>query len=233
MVIPNHPDVTLWPWLASASGSAGTVTASRNEHGPFFRERVTPANPDTRRQRTVRLRFAAIHDWWVRNTSDAQKEAWCVYARSVPVRGRLGDKVYITGRNWFSRINLVRGNSHQSILLNPPTDLTAAGSALCLFKYTRTPQLLSVSRDTLQDFWPEPGAVYSHYVTADYPTSIQSFKPPWLFLGTRPCVGPAVVFLSLPFTPATGNRIFTRYRLQRADGRLSPWMFDSGIVTAT
>lgn len=233
MVVPEHPDVPLWPFLSAASGSAGDVTASRNAHGQYFRTRVTPTNPNTARQAAVRIQFHNMHSTYEGRTTAAQKDAWNTYARSVSVRGRLGDRIYITGWNWFVRINQPRLTAALPFKLSPPTDLTAAWTSLCQFKYVASPPTLSISRDPNQDWWPEPGAVYYHYVTADYSTTITSFKPPWKFLGIRAAVGPPVVSFTLPYTPTTGNRIFTRYRLQRADGRLSPWYRASGIVTAT
>jgi len=233
MTVLQDLESTIRPLAAILSGSCGDVTASRNAHGSFLRSRTTPTNPATARQNTVRTQFRNMRGTYAGRTTAAQKDAWETYARSVPVRGRLGDRIYITGWNWFIRINQPRLTSGLPFILSPPTDLSAAWTSPCQFKFTRSPALVSISRPVNDDWWPEAGAIYYHAVTTDYPPSVRRFQPPWLFLGIKTATGPAVVTFALPTTPTTGNRIFTRYRLQRLDGRITPWYRADGIVTAT
>jgi hypothetical protein len=50
--------------VGELSGSAGGVTASRWKGRSYFRQRVTPANPNTDDQKAQRRRMARVVNWW-------------------------------------------------------------------------------------------------------------------------------------------------------------------------
>jgi hypothetical protein len=62
--------------------------------------------PNTTRQMAVRAIFATLVNYWTLNLTQAQRDAWDVYAQNVPTTDALGQSITVSGQNWFIGINL-------------------------------------------------------------------------------------------------------------------------------
>lgn len=91
------------PIAGQMSGSAGSLVASRNRYGSYFRVKVDPVNPNTIRQQTVRSIFSTLVVVWANTLTNQERANWESYAASVPVHGET-----VTGQNHYIRTNTPR-----------------------------------------------------------------------------------------------------------------------------
>lgn len=103
------------------SGAMGGVVASRNRAGSYFRARITPVNPNTAAQATMRADFASASSGF-HSLTDAQKANWNEFAANyyTPRGGRVPGMTY-TGQNAYvgHRFNLLNMNR-----VNPASGVT-------------------------------------------------------------------------------------------------------------
>ena len=91
-----------------ARGSAGPLTASRNQAGLFLRARVTPVNPKSPGQVAIRQAMASNSSRWSNILDNSQRSAWEAYAEETPLPNKLGDLVNTSGRQMYLRTNNAR-----------------------------------------------------------------------------------------------------------------------------
>lgn len=96
------------PLGADFSGSIGSTTASRNRFGPYLRTKAIPVNPNTVRQQTVRAEFATMVNLWSNTLTQAQRDAWELWAANTTILGKDGSPINITGQNAYVRFNVIR-----------------------------------------------------------------------------------------------------------------------------
>lgn len=89
-------------------GSAGNLTASRNQAGLYIRARVTPVNPKSPGQVAIRQAMASNSFQWSNNLTNSQRAAWEAYAEETPLPNKLGDLVNTSGRQMYLRTNNAR-----------------------------------------------------------------------------------------------------------------------------
>ena len=92
------------PLIGRLSKSAGSITAAYNKFGSYLRNRVTPTNPNTSFQTSVRGNFATLSATW-RSLSDAQREAWTTLGTSMERQDSLGQTYSLTGLQAFISLN--------------------------------------------------------------------------------------------------------------------------------
>lgn len=105
-------------------GSVGGVTYF---YGPYasiiIRNRVTPVDPDTPAQQTVRTRFSGSMAAWQALT-EAQRQAWEDFATGTPWVNSLGDDCRLTGSSMYMSIRLaalqIKPNITDSMFYLPP-----------------------------------------------------------------------------------------------------------------
>lgn len=224
--------------VASASGSVGGVTFSRNRGGAYMRNRTVPVNPGSARQQTVRFAVAQLSTRWVETLTDAQRAAWETYAENVLLPNSLGQMRNVGGLAMYVRSNSPRigfPDSTLSVVDAAPTtfDLStysepaagtiAAGAGTVSWGFEET------------DAWTaEDGASMMVFASRPQNPSVNFFKGPY-----QPCeaIDGAVVpptspvVMDLPFPVAVGNKVFFRCNVARADGRLASSFRDSGLAT--
>ena len=117
--------------LTQASGSVGGLTFSHNAAGLVCRARSIPVNVRSTAQSGVRAPFGALAVLW-QSLTPAQKAAWREYAANVPLTGKMGDPIYVSGLNMFLRGNTPRlycqGGSH--LVLDGPTTFSLGATPL-------------------------------------------------------------------------------------------------------
>lgn len=85
---------------APQSGSQAGTTASRNRFGQYLRTRAQPVQPRTPKQTFVRASFTIGSSGW-RLLSDAQHDAWNVYASQIVRSDSLGQSYQPTGAELY------------------------------------------------------------------------------------------------------------------------------------
>lgn len=91
--------------VAGMSGSIGGTTASRNKGGSYMRNRVTPLNPQSARQTSVRNSLTALTTFWSTVLTQAQRDAWTSLAEAFPAVGKFGAAIILSGLQMYVRQN--------------------------------------------------------------------------------------------------------------------------------
>lgn len=214
------------PIISSASGSIAGLTLSRNAGGMYIRARAVPVNPSTGPQVFIRAIVAFLSNTWVNTLTQAQRDAWALYADNVPLTGPLGASRTVSGIAMYIRSNVPRiqaltprVDTAPSIFdtgdFTPVTDPAAGATAQQLqFEFTNT------------DAWANEALSFmAVYASRPQNPSINFFTGPYLLteiiLGdiTTPPTSPAQI--DVPFPIVVGQRLFWRVVVSRNDGRYS------------
>jgi hypothetical protein len=206
------------------SGKQGGMVWSHNRGGPYVRTRAIPTNPGTARQVAVRNAVRSIAIAWDTILTQAQRDAWNVYATNVSWTNRLGESTSLTGLNHFIRTNTISVTHGKARLDVAPVifDIAAAELALAPTASEATQQITIAYDDTLP--WAnEAGAFQFFFGGLPQNGGRQFFKGPYRYInladGATPAVSPGI--FNYPFPFAAGQRLWVRSRILRADGRLS------------
>jgi len=208
------------------SGSIGATVYSHNRSGAYIRARSVPVNPNTQRQVTARNIARSLAIAWQNTLTQAQRDAWNVYAANVTWQNKLGDSINLTGLNHYMRCNSPRLDPLVALarIDDAPTIYTLATAELALScTASEATQDVTCTFDDTAAWAAEVGAFQSFSFGLPKNGGIAFFGGPYRvggsFLGVAVPAGPAVITSPFPF--AEGNRLWVRSRIGRADGRLS------------
>jgi len=223
------------PGGTQMSGSEGGTTYSHNRYGAYRRSRSVPVNPNTDRQAAVRIAVRNLSIFWDTELTQAQRDAWSVYAANVNWLNHLGQAVHLTGLNHFIRCNT------QKIISGIARDDTAPGiqdigdaeDQLAATASEGT-QDLTIAGNAGAPWLVEALGWQYYYMGLPQNASRQFFGGPYRFLTAVPGAGPppfpVVIAASWPFVE--GQRIWLRSRIQRGDGRLSEFALINFLAAA-
>lgn len=221
---------------SAASGSTGSKTASRNRGGQYLRNRAVPTNPNTARQSNVREGLGILTPQWSNVLTQAQRDAWNLYAANVPVIDTLGATIKLSGINQFVRSNAPRVQAGLAVVLDAPT----------VFNIGETPAIndfgISVATGLTCAINVATPITVGDMVLFYYgrPTSqgVSYFRGPYRFANAVPPdvdTGVATGDMDAgtePFPTAIGTKVFVRTQVSRADGRLSADAQGETIIVA-
>jgi hypothetical protein len=97
----------------------GTVF-SKNRYGAYTRTKVTPVNPQTTFQSSVRTNFGNTSAAW-RGLTQAQRNAWITQAQFFPIIDIFGNSKVLSGQALFVQLNRNLFTAGQSALTAPPS----------------------------------------------------------------------------------------------------------------
>jgi hypothetical protein len=216
--------------VTQASGSIGGATFARNRGGLYVRARSVPVNPNTGFQSDVRGYFSNAVGRWNDALTQAQRDGWNLYAEQVPLTDSLGDPRNIGGLPMYIRSNTFRRLLGLPFVDAPPTlfSLPFAGgfAALPLIDDGEDPSELQADIPASGNEWlSEVGAAMGIFISRPQNPGVNFYKGPFRFIGSVLGSGtpsdPTPVALPVPFDFQPGQVFFVRYRVTRADGRLS------------
>lgn len=93
------------PILGSLRGSIGDNVFSHNRGGDYVRRRVSPTNPNSTRQQTMRTLLGTLAALWSSTLTAVQREQWNVWAGNQAKEGPLGNSINLTGINAYVWLN--------------------------------------------------------------------------------------------------------------------------------
>lgn len=222
--------------IGEASGSLASLTFSHNRGGQYIRQRAIPVNPGTGLQIAVRSFFSALQERWSSVLTQAQRDAWDLYAEQTPLLDALGEPRNVGGKGMYTRGNVARQQGSLSIVDDGPEvsglpALTAPVPAL-----DTTAGLSSAFTNT--DAWAnETGGALLIYMGQPRNASRNFYKGPFRFVTSvlgnpvPPTSPSAQLPGALPFPVTNGQRYTIRYTAVRADGRQSPEVLVDVIAT--
>ena len=212
--------------IAQISGSIAGNTFARNRFGNYVRNRTMPVNPNTALQSAVRSAMAAVTEMWYTQLSDAQRTAWATYAAAVKVKNRLGEDVYLTGFNHFIRSAMAIKTVGGTVVEDAPTTLELPETDdNIVATYDESATSLSLAYTTGLAYLSEVGGYMAIFMGQPQIGTRNFFKGPWRYIGcvtgaASPPASPKLI-TTPPFTITEGQKIWTKARIIRADGRVS------------
>lgn len=220
MALVVHPEGT------QVSGSIGGTTFSHNRFGAYKRNRSIPVNPNTDKQAAIRVIVRNLAIDWQNTLTQAQRNAWDVYATNVPWFNKLGQAVHLTALNHFIRCNTPRVDIGASQINDAPGIFTlgkAEQSLVCTA--SEATQQWSMSWDDTAGWASEDGAYQITQQGLPQNAGIQFFNGPWrrdgFITGASGVPPTSPTLLTSQWPIAEGQRLWLRTRISRADGRLS------------
>jgi len=108
--------------VAQIRGSIAGNTYSRNRGGSYIRNRVTPINPASARQESVRENLSALSKDWGAQLTEAQRDAWTAFAAEWPVTDVFGQTVVLTGEQMYVRLGVRATQAGLPVLAAAPLD---------------------------------------------------------------------------------------------------------------
>lgn len=101
----------------------GGHVASKNKAGNYLRTRVTPTNPNSTAQQSVRNQLTQISQAW-RSLTEAQRAGWQAAAISFPYTDVFGNSKQYSGSNLFSKLNGNLLNVGETLMEDAPSPST-------------------------------------------------------------------------------------------------------------
>lgn len=214
---------------------AGNVFA-RNKYCAYVRARTKPINRNSELQNNIRDTMGECRNLWFNTCDEGQRLAWATYAANVNMKNKLGETIQLSGYNHFVRSNSVRLYYGLAAVLPGPTvfSLPAADDSFAC-SGTVDDQKVEITWDNAKVWATETGAYLFFYLGLPKDVTINFFGGPYRKLGR--IVGKAEAetspfLFAAPFTLGAAQKIWCRARISRADGRLSEFFRDEGVVAA-
>lgn len=106
--------------VGEMSGKSGGSIFARNKAGMYIKAWAKPTNPRTDPQTLNRSNFSLAATTWRSDLSDAEREAWNIYAAGTPLAGRFGDPMSVSGFSMYVRSNNFLLGAGESLLSAAP-----------------------------------------------------------------------------------------------------------------
>lgn len=221
--------------VSEIRGTIGGTTFSRNRGGAYMRNRVTPIDPNSLPQGTMRALIQSLNSWWLNKLTQTERDAWKVYAAAVPVINKLGASISLSGMNWFIGCNAVRQQSGLPRVEAAPVILSVAGvDATASFSALAAADAISYAFDDTLDWLDEDDAAMCLFVSRPQNPTVNYFKGPFrlalTILGDATTAPTTPQSITNPFPQGVGQKVFVRQVIVRADGRYSAEFITSALV---
>lgn len=165
--------------VSDMRGKLNGSVASKNRFGSYYRNKVTPVNPQTVHQQNARQRFGALSSQF-KSLTNSQVSAWNEAAQNFPVTNIFGDQVFLTGQMLFNQLNgnlLKVGESISTTAPSPatfPEFIASAGTA------SAATQTIEIGIPALED--QPAGYSLVVYATRPVPVTRNFLKNEYRFL---------------------------------------------------
>ena len=226
--LPPLGALVVLPEGQQRSGSIGGTVWSHNSSGAYIRNRSVPVNPNTDRQVAARNFVKALAIAWNNTLTQAQRDAWNVYAANVTWLNALGQTIALTGLNHYIRSNTPRLQCELARVDDAPTIFNIAAAEQNLgATASEATQVVAITFDDTAAWAGETGGFQIFSMGIPQNASIKYFGGPWRImccsLGQDAGNGEPSSPLDCPapWVFAEAQRIWVRSRIGRADGRLS------------
>lgn len=236
-LLPRYALVKYGGGIIQMSGSIAGNTHARNRFGNYMRARTTPVNPSSSRQNKVRAILATLVERWNDTLTSTQRTAWKLYGDSVNWLNKLGETCKLTGFNHYIRSNSWRLDLGQTPVDDGPTLFALPGTdGTIAVTSSAATQLLSIAFDDTRDWCSEDDAGLMILEGSPVLITHNFFGGP--YRGRSAKMGSVAVPLASPQTYAAihvvteGQKVWNKFRIIRADGRLSTDFITDHVVGA-
>ena len=217
------------------SGSFGGLTGSHNRGGLYIRARTIPTDPGSLAQVFLRNIFGDLSNKWQTLLTTLQRTAWETYAANVPITGPLGDPLQLTGQQQYVRSNTGRVQAGLPRVDDGPTVFALGELSPVAITVAAGGADISVAYEDADGWVNEDDGALIILAAREQAQTVNFFKGPYRSIDPvlgevlMPPTSPAS--RSTPFDVTAGQNYFGRYRVTRADGRLSAAQRIAALVT--
>lgn len=225
--------------IVQMSGSIAGNTFARNRFGNYSRARTKPVNPKSARQVGARVAIMFLAEQWREAPmTDAKRLAWEAYANSVNWQNKLGETIKLTGYQHFMRGNASLIRAGADIVTDGPTDLglPPGDPTMVVSALSAAAQTFTITFDDGFDWCSEDGAYLLVDAGSPQNPTRNFFGGPWRFnnsvIGSNgvPIVSPILAKTISAWTAIEGQKIWFRFSIIRADGRVSTKFGDAPVT---
>lgn len=110
-------------WRSTHYGVSGLLGTYNN----CARRTKSQTNRASTNQQTYRNRFHLVNDEW-HSLTLAQQDSWNLFGSTYQQVDKYGDPIYLSGYNWFMRLNTRLITAGEPTISNPPPDATPSYS---------------------------------------------------------------------------------------------------------
>lgn len=223
------------PVYSQASGSIAGITYSHNRGGMYTRQRVKPTNPNTTLQQARRNSFGTLSSRWGAVLTQAQRDAWEVYAQNTPTVDRLGNQLILTGQQMYVRNNTVLSAANMVPADDAPTTFGDANTGILVAAFANgSSSNVTVAFDNTSEWANTDDAKLILQTSRPFGAAVNFFKGPYQLSGsvdgdgTTAPTSPAS--LNSAFVLTAGQKCSARLRCALPDGRISAPQYFASIV---
>jgi len=109
--------------VTQISGKVGGQTFGIGKNGQYLKNTGSYINAKTPKRTGVNSLLIAVTSSW-RNLTNTERASWSAATVNFPYTNRLGQTVFYSGFNLYTKFNVNRLLVKQPLLLNPPTPIT-------------------------------------------------------------------------------------------------------------
>lgn len=208
------------------SGSVGTTTFARNQHGLYARARTVPTDPNSGRQQRIRARWADIVSRWASDLTVAGRKGWNDYARRLGYRNPAGDSKKLTGQQTFIRTNMSRQAAPYGLVVVPPVDFSAPAFGVPSANGFPGPGVISIGFDESDPWVTDANGAMVVFSGRGNPTTVNFYAGPYRRVTIQrgdPVTPPTSPLLKFdPYATSSGAHRWLRAYSFLGDGRISP-----------
>jgi len=218
-------------------GSIGGQVHSHNRNGNYIRARTTPVNPQTDRQNKIRSVIQNLAQYWSGTLTQAERDAWEVYAAAITRQNKLGAQIKLTGFNHFIRSNAPRDQQDSTVIEPGPTILTLPpGDPLFACTVDEAGQQISVVFDDTLAWNTQDDAHLIVSMSIPKAVGTNFIGGPFRVAAAIDGVDPGGIaspqVMAVPWPVAEDQVVVCRARISENDGRLSDFFRDQVSVVA-
>lgn len=238
--------------IIQMSGSVAGNTHARNKSGNYVRARTKPVNPrsglrsivaftlydaDSCSQSKIRGALAALSSHWSRTLTSAQRTAWNLYGASVAMKNKLGETIKLSGYNHYIRSNVITYAMLSTKVDAGPTifELPEKDPAIAVVPVEHDNNIRLTFDDTME--WvDEDGAALLIFQGRPQNPQRNFYGGP--YLGMKDKAGDSGAPKTSPesfgflIKCSEGQRVWVKFHIRRADGRMSEAFYADGICIA-
>lgn len=130
--------------VADIRGKLNGTVFSKNKAGAYMRTKVTPNNPDTQAQKTVRNNFTANSQGW-KGLTAAQRQAWNSAVQDFIGTDVFGSSKILSGFQLFCRLNNNIRFISETPITDPPTPASVPAFTSCSLAVVKTADAVTVT----------------------------------------------------------------------------------------
>lgn len=165
------------PPLDGIRGTIGGATYSANFSGPYVKLWTRPTNPNRPLQQTSRSQLSQIPAEW-RALSDAQRTVWITFAAlsAQEQTNSLGEPYYLSGWQWFLKINKYLQRVSRAFVTAPPAAGYATAPTISAFRITPAGTDTDIATGGTASASTERAAFPAAYAFDDILSAAQSWR---------------------------------------------------------